>query len=172
MTLLLLVACGQEKGKESESNENPDPSYLDDQLTNEDGTINAILSDSAAALYFQAYERNAKDSIGPYYLMKSADIHRHVPGKALMAVKRYLTLVKKYPQHDLAPVAQFMTGLTFDENLNDKARASKVYEDFLKLYPNHPMAAEAENLLALANDSEESDLDKVHEWMKNEQEEK
>lgn len=147
-----------------------DPSRLDDQLVNADGTINIVLSDSAAVLYNQAYQKNKQDSVAPYYLMKAADIQRHIPGKALLAIKKYTQLAIAYPKHELAPYATFMMGLTFDENLNDKPRASLVYEKFLHEYPNHEMAPEAANLLILAQNSEMSDLDKVHEWQKKENE--
>jgi outer membrane protein assembly factor BamD (BamD/ComL family) len=171
-TLALIVACNPvgETAKESKAEpaKNIDPSILDDQLVNEDGTINIVLSDSAAVLYNQAFEKNQKDSIAPYYLMKSADIQRHIPGKALLAIKKYITLTSLYPKHKLAPIAMFMSGLTFDENLNDKPRAALVYEDFIKKYPNHEMAAEATNLLALAQNTESTDLDQVHEWQKQE----
>jgi hypothetical protein len=145
-----------------------DPSRLDDQLVNADGTINIMLSDSASVLYNKAYEENKQDSIAPYYLMKSADIQRHIPGKALLAIKKYTQLAIGYPDHELAPIATFMMGLTFDENLNDKPRAGLVYKKFIETYPNHEMAPEAANLLLLSENTESTDLDKVHEWQEKE----
>ena len=169
---LLLTACnpsGERTGeKDVEIIDNDDPSRLDDQLVNADGTINISLSDSASVLYNKAYEENKQDSIAPYYLMKSADIQRHIPGKALLAIKKYTRLAISYPEHELAPIATFMMGLTFDENLNDKPRASMVYQKFIATYPDHEMAPEAANLLILAQNTESTDIDKVHEWQEKE----
>jgi hypothetical protein len=61
-----------------------------------------------------------------------------------------------------------MMGLTFDENLNDKPRASMVYQKFIATYPDHEMTPEAANLLILAQNTESTDLDKVHEWQEKE----
>ena len=159
---------------ESESNtvaeviDSNGPSRLDHLLTNADGTINIALSDSASVLYNQAYEAHKQDSIAPYYLMKSADIQRHIPGKALLAIKKYAQLATAYPEHDIAPIATFIMGLTFDENLNDKPRAGLVYQKFIATYPDHEMAPEADNLLILTQNTESTDLDKVHEWQEQE----
>ncbi len=167
MLVAMLWACTAHDKPEplslSELSENPQ--ILDSLLTNADGTINITLSDSAARLYYAAYKNHKEDSVAPYYLMKAADIQRYLPGKALMAIKKYAELHKQYQEHELAPLAFFMTGLTFDQNLNDQARAALVYMDFIKLYPEHPMAMEAKNLLALAQDEQTTDLEKVHEWM-------
>ena len=102
--------------------------------------------------------------------MKSADIQRHIPGKSLLAIKKYANLAIAYPDHELAPIATFMMGLTFDENLNDKPRAGLVYQTFIETYPNHEMAPEAANLLILTQNTESTDLDKVHEWQEKENE--
>ena len=169
---LSLLGCST--SNESENNavaevlDSNDPSRLDDLLTNADGTINITLSDSASVLYNLSYEANKQDSIAPYYLMKSADIQRHIPGKALLAVKKYAQLATAYPEHDIAPIATFMMGLTFDENLNDKPRAGLVYQKFIETYPDHEMAPEAANLLLLTQNTESTDLDKVHEWQEKE----
>jgi len=170
MLVAMVWSCGTPENTKPETPKTlvelaENPQILDSLLTNADGSINIAFSDSAARLYFAAYNLNQKDSVAPYYLMKSADILRFVPGKALMAIKKYLQLSKQYPEHELAPLAFFMTGLTFDQNLNDQTRAALVYADFIEKYPEHPMAMEAKNLLALAEDTETTDLDKVHEWM-------
>jgi hypothetical protein len=170
----MLAACNPSgEGVISENIEvvdSNDPSRLDDLLVNEDGTINITLSDSASVLYNKAYEANKQDSLAPYYLMKSADIQRHIPGKSLLAIKKYANLAIAYPDHELAPIATFMMGLTFDENLNDKPRAGLVYQTFIETYPNHEMAPEAANLLILTQNTESTDLDKVHEWQEKENE--
>lgn len=169
---LSLLGCSSPNESDSnrvaEISESSNPSILDEVLINPDGTINIAVSDSAAALYNQAYEANKQDSVAPYYLMKSADIQRHIPGKALLAIKKYAQLAIAYPEHDLAPLATFMMGLTFDENLDDKPRAGLVYQKFIATYPDHEMAPEAANLLLLAQNAESTDLDKVHEWQKKE----
>ena len=170
----MLAACNPSgEGVISENIEvvdSNDPSRLDDLLVNEDGTINITLSDSASVLYNKAYEANKQDSLAPYYLMKSADIQRHIPGKSLLAIKKYANLAIAYPDHELAPIATFMMGLTFDENLTDKPRAGLVYQTFIETYPNHEMAPEAANLLILTQNTESTDLDKVHEWQEKENE--
>lgn len=168
-TITILLACspsGEAQQSEKELNLKDNPGILDDQLVNEDGTINIALSDSSATLYNKAYQAHKADSIAPYYLMKAADIQRHIPGKALLAIKKYANLATDYPTHDLAAPATFMMGLTFDENLNDKVRAAKVYQKFINDFPNHELTPEAQNLLALASDEGSSDLEKVHEWQK------
>ena len=43
-----------------------------------------------------------------------------------------------------------------------------VYQKFIATYPDHEMAPEAANLLILAQNTESTDLDKVHEWQEKE----
>ena len=164
--LSFLISC--QEGAKEELPGGDDPSILDDMLTNEDGTLNIEYSDSASRLYHKASNNAENDSIRPYYLMKSADIQRFIPGEALLAIKKYYELLDKYPNHILVPAAYFMVGLTFDENLNDKERSAKVYADFVEKYPDHSLAGQAANLLIMANDTL-SDLDQVHKWKQQEE---
>ena len=144
-----------------------DPTILDEKILDSNGVLIPEMGDSASALYFKSYKLLGSDSLAPYHLMKSADIQRNIPGKALMAIQKYYILKNTYPQHELAAPALFMMGLTFDQNLHDSKRAAKVYQDFVNNYPQHKMATQAQDLLLLALDTTQTDLEMVHQWENN-----
>lgn len=160
----LIVSCSNST-QTKEEEKVFDPSILDDKILGPNGILDPVMADSAVKLYMKSYRMAKKDSIAPYQLMKAADIQRNVPGKALMAIKKYYTIKEEFPNHILAPAAFFMMGLTFDENLNDKERSAKVYAEFLNIYPEHDLASQAKDLLALSSDSTSNELDQVHKWL-------
>ena len=162
----LLGACSTPTEEKAEQVDF-DPSILDNKILNANGELNLAMADSAVKLYMKSYKLSQEDSIAPYQLMKAADIQRNIPGKALMAIKKYNTIKEEYPDHELAAPAYFMMGMTFDENLKSRERAAKVYEEFIRLYPDHKLVTQAQGLLALASDTSSSDLDKVREWSNN-----
>lgn len=99
---------------------------------------------------FRAFARNYPEHpLAPSYHMKAAAIARNIPGKALMAIKEYMDVYKKYPNDTLAVEAEFLVGFTFDQALNDKERSIKAYRSFIENHPEHPLADEARALITI-----------------------
>lgn len=113
---------------------------------------------------FRAFARNYPDHpLAPSYHMKAAAIARNIPGKALMAIKEYMDVYKKYPDDTLAIEAEFLVGFTFDQALNDKERSVKAYTAFVEKYPEHPLAEQARGLIAL-RESDNDVTEQVKKW--------
>jgi tetratricopeptide (TPR) repeat protein len=70
-------------------------------------------------------------------LLKAAGLAKSVddPHKA---IELYTNVAEKMPQHPKAPMALFMTGFIYENDLNDTAKAKQIYEHFLQQYPNDP----------------------------------
>jgi len=128
------------------------------------------LVNSLTQAYSKYIDKNPSDSISPYYLQRSADILRVQKGREEEAIAQYQKIIDDYPDHVMVPRSLFMIGFTYDENLKKNAKAIKFYEEFLQKYPNHSMANDATHLKNLLVDSAVSDIDKVKQWMQQNQE--
>jgi tetratricopeptide (TPR) repeat protein len=70
-------------------------------------------------------------------MLKAAGLAKSIddPRKAL---ELYGRIAEALPQHPKAPMALFMTGFIYENDLNDNVKAKQVYESFLAKYPNDP----------------------------------
>jgi len=58
-------------------------------------------------------------------------------------------LYKKYPNHEKAATAMFLSAFVYENELRDLDKAKSIYEEFIKKHPNNEFASSAE--VALAN---------------------
>lgn len=59
-------------------------------------------------------------------------------GEPNTALRLYYYVAENMPQQRSAPLALFMMGIIYEDDLKDIERAKQTYEDFLKRYPNDP----------------------------------
>src|SRR3989339_372168 len=55
------------------------------------------------------------------------------------AVETFEKLLKLYPDSENAPVALFMIGFTYANELGNKDKARIAYQEFIEKYPNHEL---------------------------------
>ncbi|MFT4664190.1 MAG: TolA-binding protein [Polaribacter sp.] len=95
-----------------------------------------------------------EDPIGGAYLFTAGEVARSL-GRYEDAINIFTKVESDYPTHEKAPVALFLKGFTYEENLGNTALARKCYQGFLEKYPNHERKKEVEQLLAVVDISPE-----------------
>ncbi len=96
-----------------------------------------------------------KNAQSPEYLHKAGETARAVRAFP-KAVAIYDLIYTQYPNYEKAAQALFLKAFTYDNDLNDKATAKRLYEEFLSKYPNDDFADDTQFLLSnLGKDDEE-----------------
>ncbi len=95
-----------------------------------------------------------EDPIGGAYLFTAGEVARSL-GRYEDAINIFTRVESDYPMHEKAPVALFLKGFTYEENLGNTNFARKCYQEFLTKYPNHARTKEVEQLLAVVDVSPE-----------------
>jgi TolA-binding protein len=94
-------------------------------------------------MYREYCDTYSSDTTGSEYLYKAADLANGLNESAL-AIKLYQNFHNKYPGHEKAPVAFFLQGFIYENQLSNLGEAKTVYEEFLKKYPDHPLAKDVQ----------------------------
>ena len=96
-----------------------------------------------------------KDSLSPDYLHKAGETARSIRAFPL-AISLYDWIYVQYPDYEKASQALFLKAFTYDNELQDKETAEKLYEEFLQKFPNDDFADDTQFLLDnLGKDDEE-----------------
>lgn len=89
---------------------------------------------------------NPKDQKNAKYLQKAAEVTRSLR-MFPKAIQFYEWIRQSYADTPEAPKALFMEAFTFDEKLNDKEKARKLYKLFLEQFPKDDFADDTQFLL-------------------------
>ncbi len=89
---------------------------------------------------------NPKEQKNAKYLQKAAEVTRSLR-MFPKAIQFYEWIRQSYADTPEAPKALFMEAFTFDEKLNDKEKARKLYELFLVQFPKDDFADDTQFLL-------------------------
>lgn len=108
------------------------------------------LSEELAALQNQADPNKSAE-----ILLRAAALAK-AAGKSAKAVELYERVHAEMPGHPKAPMALFMSGFVYENDLGDLQKAKSVYEQFLQQYPaDQDFADDASNALKLLGKSPE-----------------
>ena len=90
---------------------------------------------------YQEYALQYKDdTLSAEYLFRAAEISNGI-GQYKNAIELYRKS-STYNSYSKQPIALFLQGFIYENQLQDYANARKVYEEFLQKYPNHKLAAD------------------------------
>ncbi len=82
-------------------------------------------------------------------ILKAAALAK-AAGKSVRAVELYQRVHSEMPKHPKAPMALFMSGFVYENDLGDLQKAKAVYEQFLQEYPaDQDFADDADSALKL-----------------------
>ena len=90
-------------------------------------------------------KQNPDDVKSADYLFKALDVAVGVnmegPQKAIDIAD---IMIEQYPDFEMTPMAMFIKGFVYENQMNDYEKALDTYHQFLDKYPNNPMAADVE----------------------------
>lgn len=156
--LFILGACANDKKSENSSKTaSPFISNVEgarklagiiDSLENVVFVNDSAVNESAARELLETYERYVKryggdDKKGPEYLYKAAAIYRGLK-QPVEAILFYDRILSKYPNYERNPEVAFLTGFTYEADLNEREHAKEAYRQVVELYPDDMWAIEAQ----------------------------
>jgi outer membrane protein assembly factor BamD (BamD/ComL family) len=105
--------------------------------------INIKNGELAVNAYARFAEKFPEDSLASDYLFKAGEVASSIK-MTQPAIKYFDKLLKQYPNHKKAPIALFLKGFIYENDLHELGKATTVYNEVIKLYPNSRFAADAQ----------------------------
>lgn len=139
----LFFSCSFEKQKDIVLIHNSESQIFSDTAIYEKYLIDA---NNLLSQYSDFITKYPEDAETPDMLFKASNVSMNTKdyNKAVSYLDK---LILNYPKSDKTPMALFLLAFIYENNLNDIAKASLLYNQFIKEYPNHEMAASAKSSL-------------------------
>ncbi len=139
--LIAFASCESNKQKlQNNISANEKKLFADSMVTpNEDSVVKILVQD-----YQNFAKENPTDSLASEYIFKAADLCKNIR-KYKQALDLWSLEQEKYPTSKRAPYSLFLQAFTYETDMNDTARARKLYQDFINKYPQHPLTASAKS---------------------------
>ncbi len=118
---------------------------LEKNMVDENGVLNATSADKLIEAYQNYAKKFPNDEMSPHFLFKAVDIS--VAYNALNPQKTIditNVLIENYPDFEMTPMAMYIKGFVYENQMNDFDKALDTYHQFLKSYPDNPMTSEVE----------------------------
>lgn len=124
-------------------------STLESQAFDEDGALN---NDSAVELvdaYLLFAEQNPDEPQSPEYLFKAIDVsvNLNAISNPLKTIDIANILIEKYPDFEMSPMAMYIKGFVYENQLQDLKNAEMTYRQFIEKYPESPMVEDVKATL-------------------------
>ena len=149
--LLVFQACGEKQPADGSADLRSEITKLEDQiLETGDASENKDVAKQLVEKSTEFAEQYPENEQTAEVLFKAADVARGAKeyGKA---VKLWGQVWRDYPNFEKAPMALFLQGFTFDQDVKDPNLAAQYYEKFLKIFPNNEMVPQVQKLLKVVN---------------------
>ena len=156
MSLLFMLSCGENNQSQAqkEQGKQADQSILQGSIekleaelsANTDGKVDQIKAQELIDKSVEYVKAFPNDTKSPVYLFRSAEVCVGI-GQYESAIKHWEQVKKDYSNHEKAAIALFLQGFTCENQINDKNRAKKYYQDFLTRYPKHEYNDQVQMLL-------------------------
>lgn len=92
---------------------------------------------------YEEYANEYKtDTISPMYLFKAGELAMSL-NDGMKAMMLYKKVEQEFPDYKKAPVSIFLQAFLYENYLNDKESAKKLYNTFISKYPNHELVKDA-----------------------------
>lgn len=105
-------------------------------------------------LYKQFADSFPNEKSAPGYLFQAANVSIGVAQYA-QAISFLERIQSHFPEYEKSAEALFLMAFIYDNHLNQKGRASEVYEQVIEKYPQHKFAAEAKEVIKTLSMSDE-----------------
>jgi tetratricopeptide (TPR) repeat protein len=132
---LLIVSCSAPQTEMRDAIHQAELKLLTDSTFSPD----AEEAKNLITLYDAYAKKFPADTLSAEYLFKAGEISVGI-NNPKKGIEYYSRLYEQYPSFSKAPVALFLQGFIYENQLGDLVNAKLIYEKFLELYPNHPIA--------------------------------
>lgn len=155
---LVVGACANDKKTEQNSTQaSPFISNVEgarslsnviDSLENIVFVNDTSVNENAARELIKTYEQYVKryggdDKRGPEYLYKAAAVYRGLR-QPVEAILLYDRILSKYPNYERNPEVAFLTGFTYEADLDEREQAKEAYLQVIEKYSDDKWAIEAQ----------------------------
>ncbi|NNF01897.1 MAG: tetratricopeptide repeat protein [Bacteroidia bacterium] len=121
-----------------------DITVMEDSLFNsEDASFDKDKAQALVDAYENFCSKYPKNEKCPEYLFRAGDLSKGLR-QSNKALEFYQKVHKEYSDHEKAPLALFLQGFVYENDLGDYQNAKIIYEKFVDQYPDHHMAQDAE----------------------------
>ena len=121
---------------------------LEKNMVDENGVLNAASADKLIEAYLNYANQFPNDVMSPEFLFKAVDIS--VAYNALNPQKTIditNVLIDNYPDFEMTPMAMFIKGFVYENQMKNYEKALETYHKFLERYPDNPMAADVQTTI-------------------------
>lgn len=121
---------------------------LEKTLVDEKGVLNAESAGKLIEAYTTYAKKYPNDETSPDFLFKAVDIS--VAYNALNPQKTIDVaniLIDNYPDFNMAPMAMFIKGFIYENQMQDYEKALETYQQFLERYLDNPMATDVQTTI-------------------------
>ena len=158
--LILMVSCGNEDTTAVDNGQKEVKNRIDSLETllfkkiekHHDG-----ISKELKASYLEYTEKFPEDDITPEFYFRAANMARALKNYP-EALDIYRKIVKNYPDFEHHVESHFMIALVYDNDLNDKFNAKRVYGEVAEKYPDHKFGQDAKLILETYIDLTDEEL--------------
>ena len=121
---------------------------LEKNMVDGNGVLNAASADKLIEAYLNYAKKYPKDEISPDFLFKAVDIsfayNALNPQKTINIIN---VLIENYPDFEMSPMAMYIKGFVYENQMGDYENALETYNQFLEKYPDNPMAADVQSTI-------------------------
>jgi outer membrane protein assembly factor BamD (BamD/ComL family) len=105
--------------------------------------VDAKIGEKAVAAYIRYVEKFPADSNSADYLFNAAEVASAIKmtQSSLLYFEKF---EKQYPTNSKAPMALFLQGFIYENDLSDFGKATIKYQEVIKKYPNSKIAVDAQ----------------------------
>ncbi len=121
---------------------------LESQSFSEYGMLNPEYGTQLIDAYVLYAKQNPDAVQSPDYLFRAIDISVNLNAKeAQKTIDIANDLIEKYPDFELSPMAMYIKGFVYENQLNDIEKALDTYHQFLEKYPNSHLINEVKSTI-------------------------
>ena len=121
---------------------------LEKNMVDGNGVLNAASADKLIEAYMNYAKKFPNDEMSPDFLFKAVDIsfayNALNPQKTINIIN---VLIENYPDFEMSPMAMYIKGFVYENQMGDYENALETYHQFLEKYPDNPMAADVQSTI-------------------------
>lgn len=141
LVAMITVSCGEKMTLEKIS-------QMESQVFGENKMMDKESANQLLDAYMLFAEQNPQDENAPEMTFKALDISVNLntdnPEKTIEIAD---AMIENYPDFELTPMAMFIKGFVYENQLSDLKKARETYNMFIDKYPDNPMVEDVKSTI-------------------------